>query len=412
MRILMVSEDIPAPAMGGLARHVLTLCHALQAAGHQVDLMGNNDFSVDAVDEMRNFGGHFYAELRGQFNGWKEMQLGLFMPPKRSWIARRFARAMLRRAADYDVIHYHGHLPNVARYIPATINFIQTRHDQGSDCLIHTRFRRGAICTDIHPAACAGCRSWQPNWLQRKLTALAVTQFRQQVATGYARHKTVFVSDLLRRNLERSFGHGKWGVTVHNFIHAAALHTARTEFATVSTDNPLRVLVAAKLYPTKGVSQFLDVLVPRLPPTMQLDIVGDGEEENALRARHALLAHKQIFFHGWQSAAATLKLTAQAHAVVVPSVWEEPCATTVLEALMLGKTTFALRRGGTPELAVYASAPDQLQLFNTMPALVDALLSFRVHAGYAIAPRMPADADHAATKLLSLYRLPPGPIPV
>lgn len=413
MRILLVSEDIPAPAIGGLARHVLTLRSALQATGHQVDLMGNDDFSPDMVEELRASGAPFYGELRGQFDGWKEMQLGLFMPPKRGWIARRFARAILRRAGDYDVIHYHGHLPNLARFIPATVNFIQTRHDQGSDCLIHTRFRRGAICTDISPSACAGCRSWKPNWLQRTVSAATVMHFREQVAAGYARHKTVFVSDLLRRNLERSFGHGKWGVTVHNFVDHTALLAAQQTAAAPATDGTLRLLVAAKLYPAKGVSQFLDAIAPRLPQNMKIDIVGDGEEEAALRAQHAQFSDKQIIFHGWQQASETLRLTAQANAVVVPSVWEEPCATTVLEALMMGKTTFALRRGGTPELVAYASAPDQLRLFNSMSALTDALLNLNVQPDYPVALRArAADASHAIKKLLALYQLPPGPIPV
>ncbi len=417
MRILLVSEDIPAPAIGGLARHVLTLRSALQAIGHQVDLMGNDDFAPDTVEELRASGGQFYGELRGQFDGWKEMQLGLFMPPKRSWMARRFARAILRRARDYDVIHYHGHLPNVARFIPTTVNFIQTRHDQGSDCLIHTRFRRGAICSDINPAACAGCRSWKPNWLQRTLSAATVIHFREQVAIGYMRHKTIFVSDLLRRNLERSFGHGKWGVTVHNFVDhtalQATLQAAQQSAGASAKDGTLRLLVAAKLYPAKGVSQFLELIAPRLPQNIKIDIVGDGEEEAALRARYTQFSDKQIIFHGWKQASETLQLTAQANVVVVPSVWEEPCATTVLEALMMGKTTFALRRGGTPELAAYASAPEQLRLFNTMPALVDALLNFSVQPDYAVAPRArAADASHAVKKLLALYRLPPGPIPV
>lgn len=412
MRILMVSEDIPTPAMGGLARHVLNLSRALQADGHQVDLMGNNDYVFDSADEISGFHGKFFGELRGQFNGWKEMQLGLFMPPKRSWIARSFARAMLRRAGDYDVIHYHGHLPNVARYMPAAVNFIQTRHDQGSDCLIHTRFRRGAICTDIHPAACAGCRSWQPNWLQRQFSTAAVKHFRNQVATGYARHKTVFVSDQLRRNLERSFGHGKWGVTVHNFIDNIKLQTARHTAGAIPHDGALRVHVTAKLHAAKGVSQFLDTLAPRLPERMAVAIVGDGEEEAALRARHAQHVDKQIIFHGWQAADETLRLTAQAHAVVVPSLWEEPCATTILEALLMGKTTFALRRGGTPELAAFASAPDQLRLFNSMSALVDGLLNFNMQPDYPVAQHTPADATHAAEKLLALYRLPPGALTV
>jgi glycogen(starch) synthase len=407
VRILIVSEDIPAQGMGGLARHALALCRALVEAGHQVDLMGNTDCCLDCAGEDAQFGGQFFAELGGQYNGWKEMQLGLFMPPKRSWIARRFARAIMRRAAQYDVIHYHGHLPNIAHYIPASVNFIQTRHDQGSDCLIHTRFRRGAICSDTQPAACAGCRSWQPNWLQKYLSAAAVKQFRREVMAGYQRHKTIFVSDLLRRNLERSFGAGKWGVTVHNFIATTPLDTARVNTGRLSLQRPLRIFIAAKLYPAKGVAPFLEAIAPHLSDAIRIDIAGDGELESALRARHA---DARIHFHGWQDSAATLQLAAQAHAIVVPSVWEEPCASTVLEALLLGKASFALRRGGTPELAAYVSAPDQLRLFDDMAALVAALLVFSPQPDYPVAPQARADAAHAATRLLSLYRLPPGPI--
>ncbi len=409
MRILLVSEDLPAPAMGGLARHVLALGHALTAAGHHVDLMGNDDHAPGLPGEVAGFGAgsRFFGELSGQFSGWKETQLGVFMPGKRSWTARRFARAILRRAPGYDVIHYHGHLPNVARHIPPAMNFIQTRHDQGSDCLIHTRFVRGAICTATDPAACASCRTDHPNWLQRQLTTAAVARYRREVAEGFARHKTVFVSELLRTNLQRSFGAGDWGVTLHNFIDPAPLEHARLQARQLPTP-PVRAFVAAKLYPAKGVDALLAELVPRMGDGLVLDIAGDGMAEAQLRRRYE---RQSVRFHGWLDVAATLREAARAHAVVVPSVWEEPCATTVLEALALGKTTFALRRGGTPELAAYASAPDQLRLFDNMATLVDDLLAFVPRADRSTASPLRADAAHAAARLLELYRLPPGPLP-
>ena len=84
MRILLVSEDLPTPGMGGLARHALALARALIASGHQVDLMGNNDYPPEVAEGQltrETFEGQFFAELRGQFDGWKEIQLGVFMPP-------------------------------------------------------------------------------------------------------------------------------------------------------------------------------------------------------------------------------------------------------------------------------------------------------------------------------------------
>lgn len=405
MRILMVSEDVPAPAMGGLARHVLALCRALTDAGHQVDLMGNDDFPEEVAGDAMHFGGQFFPELRGQFSGWKEMTLGVFMPGKRSLLAWRFARAMQRRAGDYDVIHYHGHLPNVAYYLPPSINFLQTRHDQGSDCLIHTRFRRNEVCHDLDPQACAGCRTHHPNGLQRYISALAVRRFRYEVKTGFSLHKTVFVSDMLRKNLARCVGDQAWGITVHNFVDTSCLKNLSTHPPMMLPTDRLHVFIAAKLYPAKGVSALLAILAPQLGHRIVMDIAGDGEEEAMLRKQYAT-----VNFHGWQSMEATLKLAVRAQVIVVPSVCEEACSTTVLEGLLLGKTVFALRRGGTPELSIYASRPDQLRLHAHLEDLASALLNYTPRADCVISPQAPADACHAAGRLLALYSLPPGPI--
>ncbi len=404
MRILLVSEDLPAIGMGGLARHVLALARGFAADGHEVDLMGNDDITPAHAGDEFDFKGRFFPELHGQFDGWKEMPLGLFMPPKRSVIAQRFARAILRRAAGYDVVHYHGHLPNIAYYLPPSLNFIQTRHDQGSDCLIHIRFRRGGICVSDNPADCASCRSWQPNRLQRFISARAVTRFRFEVRQGFLRHKTVFVSELLQRNLTRTFGQRRWGVIVHNFVDAARLQALRPR-ASISCGDRLRIVVAAKLYPAKGVEAFLNMLAPHLDASLQVDVAGDGDDEGRLRRRFP-----EVNFHGMLSGQDTLQLTARADAVVVPSICEEACPSTVLEALMLGKTVFALRLGGTPELSVYQSGPDQLRLYDTLTELVDALLAFRPRPDYAFAPQAPVSLANTAGRLLALYRLPPGAV--
>ena len=413
----MVSEDLPSIGMGGLARHVLTLSRALVEAGHQVDLMGNDDVSISEAGAEFDPPGHFIPALHGQFAGWKEFKFGCFMPYKRSVIAQRFAHAVLRRGGHYDVIHYHGHLPNIAYFIPAGVNFIQTRHDQGSDCLIHTRFSRGQICRATDPAVCAQCRSAQPNRVQRTLSALAVRQFRAQVAAGFRRHKTVFVSDFLRRNVARSFGPGPWGVTIHNFIDQTPLNAARA-IQHATPDQPLhhpphdharlQVFIAAKLYPAKGVVQFLEAVAALSAPKqtrLQINIAGDGPELAALRARFT-----QVNFLGWCNGTDNLQRAAQAQVIVVPSVCEEACASTVIEGLLLGKTVFALKLGGTPELELYGSAPQQLRLFHSMRELVDGLVAFQPHPDYPLAPHTTLGSATVAGRLLALYQLPPGPV--
>lgn len=404
MRILIVSEDIPYPNMGGLAKHALNLARALIRAGHQVDLLGNDEHPIEICGDEGKFGGHFFGELNGHHAGWKEVRFGMFMPPKRTSIAKRFAAIILRHAQRYDVIHYHGHIPNVARFLPTDLNFVQTRHDQGSDCFKHTRFRNGEICSSVDAADCASCLRDSPNIFQRKVSEYAVIRFRKEVAASFRRHKTVFVSDMLARNLSRSLGAGSWGATVHNFVDRPVLEKIREASRQLPPADGFHVFIAAKLYPAKGVEQFLHALTPRLPPEMRVTVAGDGSDEARMRAK---FEGSQIQFLGWCSPDKTLKLAAASTAIVVPSVWEEPCATTVLEGLLLGKPTFALRRGGTPELAMYQANPGQLRLHPDLQSLVTDLITFDPRTSYGFAPDGLGSADRAVQQLLRIYRLPP-----
>jgi glycogen synthase len=408
MRILLVSEDIPYSNMGGLAKHVLNLARALVRAGHEVDLLGGAQHPIDVAGDEGRFGGRFFGELNGHLAGWKEIRLGMYMPPRRTWLARRFARIILRRAADYDVIHYHGHVPNVARYIPASVNFVQTRHDHGSECIMNTRFRGGAICSSVDPADCAGCRIANPNAVQRAVSTVAVVRFRREVADGFSRHKTIFVSDMLRRNFARTLGPGNWGTVLHNFIDVAKLEHARRAAGTqvrAQAEETFEIFIAGKLYPAKGIGAFLRELAPRIPARMRVTIAGDGGDQATLRAE---FEGERVRFLGWCNIEQTLEYAAGAHAIVVPSVWEDPCPSTIFEGLLLGKPTFALARGGAPELAAYASSEQQLRLHDDMPALVADLIAFDPATRFALPDPGPACADHAARRLLEIYQRPPG----
>ena len=86
---------------------------------------------------------------------------------------------------------------------------------------------------------------------------------------------------------------------------------------------------------------------------------------------------KSVKFLGWLSPTEILQSILKADFVVVPSIWEEAFGSTTLEGLLLGKPTFALARGATPELAAYAKYPEQLRLYPDMESLVFDLVGFR-----------------------------------
>jgi glycosyltransferase involved in cell wall biosynthesis len=400
LRVLLVSEDLPGVQVGGLGKHVVTLGNALLAHGHAVHILGRNDCGPGGAARI-GFRGVFEPGFDYAHPGWKEKQLGVFNPLKRPYFARKIAAAINRHAAGFDVVHYHGHLPPVGLYVDSHINFVQTRHDQGSECLTHLRFRAGEVCTTRAARDCSDCIRADAGAVRKSVAAVAVERYRQAGARVFAERKTIFVSDFLRRQ----FLHAVPGAdlsrcrVIPNVVDYAAL---REVAAHASPPAEGAVALVGRIDTGKGFGEFLAAAGGRLPPRAVLTIAGDGPDRSGLEERYA---GEQVRFLGWQDYAAALALAARSHLCVVPSVCEEACSTTVLEALALGKPCLALARGGTPELAGYQHYPGQLQLAETMPELVERLaaaLACPPRTG-PLPPRFSADAAVILPRLVDLY---------
>lgn len=402
MRILLVSEDIPHPRLGGLGKHAVALGNALIAAGHQVDLFGNNLWPYEDQAGDVAFQGRFFPVLNVKHAHWKETQLGFFNYFRRVFLARRFARAILKVADQYDVIHYHGHLPILANYLPPRINFVQTRHDQGSDCLTHTRFRNGDVCRVTDPRVCATCATASPNAVQRVLSAASVSRWRKAVKQAFQRHKVIFVSQFLRDNLARTLGplDGAGVHVVHNFIDTRALAAAQAGHSGNQTPD---IFIAARVDEAKGVGAFLAALEGRLPEGRRVTVAGDGPDLARLRQR---FTGAWIGFLGWTPYSEVVRLTKGSKMAVMPSVCEESFGQSTLEALMLGRPVLALARGGTPELKAYEQYPGQLNLFDDMDALVDFLAaqSAEPPINKALVEDRAADVGKAVKGVEAIYR--------
>jgi len=236
------------------------------------------------------------------------------------------------------------------------------------------------------------------------MTTIAVTRLRKEVVEGYQRHKTIFVSELLRQNFSRTMGNGPYGSVLHNFLDLHALAHAKNTADANYPPNEIHIFIAGKLTPSKGIEPFLHEIAHRKPKHLKICIAGDGPLEKILRAE---FASDDIQFLGWCRPETTLKMAAIANAIVVPSVWEDPCPTTILEGLLLGKTTFALARGGAPEMAIYASHPEQFRLHDNMRALVDDLLNCKEFETFENRIGARGGVDYAAERLLQLYRSTP-----
>jgi glycosyltransferase involved in cell wall biosynthesis len=287
------------------------------------------------------------------------------------------------------------------RYVPPGLNFVQTRHDQGSECVTHLRFKQEHVCETRDVRDCAACIHPAPNSLRRTLSGLAVQRYRSETAESFARHKTVFVSDFLRRAFLRAVPDADLSRArvIHNFIrypylveHAASPGEPRAG----------EVMLVGRIDAGKGFGEFLAQAAGWLPPHARVTIVGDGPLRQQLESRYA---GPQVRFLGWQPYEEVVRMSARSHVLVVPSVCEEACSTTVLEALALGKQCLALARGGTPELAAYAYYEGQLQLAASMPRLVERLVGMlaRPPVTVPLPDSFALDVSRAIPQLLDLY---------
>lgn len=110
-----------------------------------------------------------------------------------------------------------------------------------------------------------------------------------------------------------------------------------------------RLLYVGYLRDTKGVRYLIDAL-DHLPEQIELTVVGDGPEREALESRAAKsTAYDRIEFTGSIPYEEVTRAYVNADIFVHPGVWPEPFGRTILEAMQAGLPVVATDIGGPGE---------------------------------------------------------------
>jgi glycogen(starch) synthase len=169
---------------------------------------------------------------------------------------------------------------------------------------------------------------------------------------------------------------------------------------------------AGRLSKEKGVDLLIEAAVGLRSAgwEFQVDVVGCGEEEGALRElARVRKVDDVVTFHGRAQRAAVKHAMRNALAVVVPSRWNDPAPYVIVEAAAEGCCAVGARRGGIPELVgdprLLFDTDDAAGLAAVMASLLAAPAAAR-RRGEAAFERLRAlcGSPGAARGILAVYQ--------
>lgn len=120
-------------------------------------------------------------------------------------------------------------------------------------------------------------------------------------------------------------------------------------------DEERRLVFLGRLFDLKGCGTLIDAAVraARALPSVRVTVAGEGPERASLERHAAAIApaarNLSIRFVGAVDRSQRDALLADAHALIVPSLWPEPVGMVGLEAAAFGVPAVAFRVGGVPE---------------------------------------------------------------
>jgi glycosyltransferase involved in cell wall biosynthesis len=367
MRILLLSQFYP-PVIGGEERHVRNLGAALAARGHAVSVatQASHDDAGCTLDG---------AVRVHRLNGAIRRLSALFSDPERPFAPPMpdpgLTLALRRVIAQErpDVIHAHNWI--LHSYLPlkpfTRAPFIVTLHDYALICARKTlmymsevpcsgpAFRKCLRCAGQHYGGIKGGVTSVSNWIDSAYERRVVDKF-------------LTVSGAVAR-LNRLPEAGVDFEVIPNFVPDDLGDLSPDVDPALLAQLPERfILMVGDLLPRKGVLVLLDAYSKLIDPP-PLVLIGRNCPETP-----ASLPPGVRILESWPH-------TAIMHAWhrclfgVAPSVWHEPCATVVLEAMSQGKAMIVSDRGGMQEMVVDEETglvvpPEPLSLAEAMARLI------------------------------------------
>ncbi|AFM19324.1 glycosyltransferase [Mycolicibacterium chubuense NBB4] len=346
MRILLLAQFLP-PIIGGVERHVWTLATALAARTHEVTLLGLAAGDQDPGEST--VGGVRIVRVRAATSRLPF----LYSDPARPHVLPvpdpLMSRAIRRELSEhrYDIVHAHNWIVNSAlgAATRARVPLVMTLHDYSHICTTARLMEKGRQrCSGPSLGRCMSCASshFGPGKGQAIVAANTWSAWRRSRSITRVAAVSAAVANAVKADDSPAWISGA-GLDAHVIPNFIPDEIVLDEIPSTSHDAPL--LFVGDLVPDKGVHILMEayghlddppplVLAGRVGPELSLTIPDGVQLAGAL-------PHDEV-----------LQLFRSARAVIVPSVWSDPCPTVVLEAMAAGRPVVAAASGGILDMVV------------------------------------------------------------
>lgn len=330
MKILFVSSLYHPNRVGGAEKVVRLLAEDLHRQGHETVVAATQEGPGDATYELDGVRVHAIG-LKNIYWPWSHAR----RPPAATavwhginrhnpWMARAVGRII--DLEKPDVVNTH----NLTGFSCAawsavkarSLPLVHTLHDYSLICPKATMFKAGRNCT----GQCTACRMFTSPG--KRLSTIV------DHVVGVSRFT-------LDRHLEAGYFRGvRDARVIHNGLPGAPRPAAPRD----QGSRPLRLGYVGQLTPPKGVDQLVRQMGAWDASQCELLVAGKGSA--AFEANLRAHAPGNVRFVGFVDPDEVYR---DIDVLVVPSLWEDPLPTSVLEAAMHGVPAIVSRRGGLPE---------------------------------------------------------------
>jgi glycosyltransferase involved in cell wall biosynthesis len=393
MRLLLVAQFFP-PDIGGEERHVFNLANTLADRGHEVSvatqrMAGAPDEEVLPSGVQVYRFGTLAMRLSGVYSTDRPHH-----PPLPDPVGVGELRRIIARTRP-EVVHAHNWAVNSVlplhrvhrRSTRAPFGLVLTLHDYSQVCATKRLMRNGALCAGPSPARCLPCASGHYGPAIGTATVAATAAMRPWKA--HSIDHIVCVSRAVASGNHLRYGDRT--SVIPNFIPDAMLRSpdegpAGPASAAGSPELPEKefLLFVGDLSAEKGVPTLLRAYENLGPDRPELVLVGRRTPDTPVNLPDG--AQVQVEWAHENVMEAFRRCTA----AVLPSVWPDPCPTTVLEAMASGCPVVTTSIGGMTDMVVDHES-GLLVAPGNVPALTraisDLLADEFLRAKYAAAAR-------------------------